>query len=73
MSTPAAAMRGNGTLVSLLAYLSGQQQLFETEEVQERRGQQPREPAAHRRHGQQPRVGVKGLGETDQHVGAARR
>lgn len=56
-----------------LAYLSRQQQMFETVDVQKNRGQYSRKPTAHRRHTQQPRVDVKRLGKTDQHVGAAFR
>lgn len=72
INTPGAGMRWNPSLV-LLAYLSGQQQMFQTVDVEKSRGQQPRKPPAHRGHGQQPRVDVEGLGETDQHVGGALR
>lgn len=72
LNTPGAGMRRNPSLV-LLAYLSRQQQMFQTVGVEESRGQQPREPSAHGRHRQQPRVDVKRLGEADQHLGAALR
>lgn len=62
----------NRSLV-LLAYLSRQQQMFETVDVEKSRSQYSRKPTAHCRHSQQPRVDVKRLGETDQHVGAAFR
>lgn len=57
----------------LLAYLSRQQQMFETVDVEKSRHQYSRKPTAHRRHSQEPRGDVKTLGETDQHVGAAFR
>lgn len=65
-------MRWNPSLV-LLAYLSRQQQMFQTVDVEKSRSQKPRKPSANSRHGQQPRVDVKRLGETDQHVSVALR
>lgn len=72
-STHGAKISVRNGACALFAHLSGQQQMFQTEDVEKGRSEHPRQPPAHRGHRQQPGEDAQRLGEADQNLRAASR